>query len=119
MSGENIINEILNVYAWLDRMHLTFGILLAITGLLVLAAVFTAREAISWFLKVNDVKKDIQRLHEITLQLEGEIRTLQLLMRSEKPAAPEPPSPAPFTEHLQSENRDERRPDVGAFPISH
>lgn len=114
MSGEELIRDVLKVYAWLDRLELTSGMLLAVAAVLGLAMVVAAREAFSWFLKINDIKKDVGRLHEITLQLEGEIRTLQTLLRDGRKLPPDSRAETPSSAALT-----ERTSEPVAFPLSH
>lgn len=75
-----------NAYNLLEQFHISLTGLLVAALVFALAFIFAVREAASWFFKVDDVKRDIRRLHEITAQLEGEIKALQtLLIQTKEP----------------------------------
>lgn len=92
---------------------------LSVTGLLVLGAVlalgflFAIREAASWFFKVDDLKRDVRRLQELVLAIEGEVRVLQNVMAQGREAQATAAAPT-----LGAEKKPEAKVAAG-FPISH
>lgn len=94
-----MVDIIQNAYNVFEQLHLSVTGLLVASIVFALAFLFAVREAASWFFKVDDVKRDIRRLHEVTTQLEGEIKVVQTLLaqirepleqRSSKATAVEP-----------------------------
>lgn len=81
------LNTIQSIYGVIEQFNLSVSGLLVGIVLFSLALLFAMREIASWFFKVNDLKRDIARLHEITLQLEGELKLVQNLMAQGVPAA--------------------------------
>lgn len=80
MSLDGAIQAIQNIYAFMDKMDVTPGFLIGLALLLSLAGLFAVREAAAWFFKVEDLRTDIDRLHDIAVKLEGEIRVVQKLV---------------------------------------
>ena len=72
------------VYAFIDQMHLTITGLLVAVAILSLAFIFAVREAASWFFKIDDIKKDVRRVQNLILELEGEVKVMQELVSQAK-----------------------------------
>jgi uncharacterized protein (DUF3084 family) len=62
-------------YSLIEQFSVTGLVVAAIV--FVLAFLFAVREAASWFFKIDDIKRDVRNLHDVVLELEGEIRSLQ------------------------------------------
>lgn len=79
-----MLETIKNAYAIYEQLNISVTGLIVAALILALAFLFAVREAATWFFKVDDLKRDIHRLGEITVQLEGEIRALQNLLSQAK-----------------------------------
>jgi hypothetical protein len=77
---QDTLATIQNIYGLIDQFNLSVSALLAALVVFALALLFAVREMATWFFKVNDLKRDLARLHEITLQLEGELKLVQNLV---------------------------------------
>ena len=71
------LQNIFSLFEKFQDLHLTFGVILAIAALFFLALLFATREAMTWFFKINDLKRDVKRLNNATSELEGQIRSVQ------------------------------------------
>jgi hypothetical protein len=110
----------------LEELNISVTGVLVIMLILALAFLFAVREAATWFFKVDDVKRDIQNLREVTSQLEGEIRALHNIIGQAKqqaalnlvtPAADLPlPSPSTSRAPLHSTSS---KITSSQFPIVH
>lgn len=69
-------------YGWLDAAGISLETLLVASIVFLIAMLFASREAASWFLKTHDIKKDVARLEELTLELQGDVRALEVLIRT-------------------------------------
>jgi|GEM_PF-6348064 len=82
-----------DAYEMFDSLNLSVTALVVIG--LVFAAIFlvAAREAASWFFKIDDLKKDIKKVNQLVVDMEAEVRLLQgLLSQNMKLASPEAPT---------------------------
>lgn len=80
-----MLEAIKSTYAIFEQYHISMTGLMVIAILLALAFLFSVREAAAWFFKIDDLKRDIQRLRLISNQLESEIRSLQTLVDQNRP----------------------------------
>jgi hypothetical protein len=86
-----------DAYTMFDSLNLSVTALVAIGLVLGLVFIFAAREAASWFFKIDDLKKDVKKVSQLIVDMEAEVRMLQgLLSQNVKLATPvEPPVLAP------------------------
>lgn len=84
---DSIVKGVGDAYATFDSMQISVTALLI--GLVVFSFgfFFALREAASWFLKIDDVKKDVRRLRDLVLDMEGELHSLQAQMAKNKTAS--------------------------------
>jgi uncharacterized membrane protein len=82
-----MLDAIRSAYAIFEQLNISITGLLVIMLILALAFLFAVREAATWFFKVDDLKRDIHSLREVTAQLEGEIRALHNLIGQAKQQA--------------------------------
>lgn len=93
----SMIEIIESLYRFLEQLHLSVTGLVVAAAIFVLAFLFAVREAASWFFKIDDLKRDIGRLHEISLQLESELKLVQgLVIRMKETTASSPPTSTAF-----------------------
>jgi hypothetical protein len=132
-AGMNPIDFLNDAYAYYERLNVSATGLLAIAVIFFLALLFSIREAAAWFFKVDDVKRDVRKLHEATSQLEAEIKVLQGLIlqaKSHVPAPPpapaasasiESPSDTPASDSVADGARENKKAagKFGGFPINH
>lgn len=120
-----------SIYGWLEAVHVSPSALAGATLFLSLAFLLALREAAAWFLKTHDLKRDLARLEELSLQLEGQIRSVRDSIdrladaRSRTPTAegsgekpkPEQATPAPPVERASPKPaaREQRR----TFALKH
>jgi hypothetical protein len=78
-----------------DSLNLSVTALVVIGLVLAIVFIFAAREAASWFFKIDDLKKDVKKVGQLVVDMEAEVRLLQgLLSQNVKLATPpEPPVP--------------------------
>ena len=84
---------------------------------------FAARELLGWFFKIDDLKKDLARLHELSQNLESEMRTLHAVIYKDRQVT----GPAPTVVVPPAENRETGPTQLArkaaeksaAFPITH
>lgn len=95
-------------YELIESLNISFSTLLAAAIALVFIALFATREALSWFLKLDSLKKDVRSLRANMQSLEAEIRSLQELLKEQK-ASDELPPPANIAKLAGRES----------FPINH
>lgn len=79
-----MVESIRNAYLIFEQLNISVTALIVVVVLLSLAFLFSLREAASWFFKIDDLKTDIQSLHEVSSQLQSEIQTLQSLINEAK-----------------------------------
>ncbi len=102
-----------NVYALVEQVSVTALIVASVV--FTLAFLFAVREAASWFFKIDDIKRDVRKLHEVVVELEAEVRTLQSYLAQAK-------EPLKAVVNVASESAAatptpiEKKP---AFPITH
>ena len=79
-----------------DSLNLSVTALVVIGLVLAVVFIFAAREAASWFFKIDDLKKDVKKVSQLVVDMEAEVRMLQgLLSQNVKLATPpEPPMPS-------------------------
>lgn len=80
MNPELLPKVITDAYKMFDQLNLSVTSLVVIGVVLSLLFLFAAREAAAWFFKVDDVKKDVRKLRQLVIDLEGEMRSLQGLL---------------------------------------
>jgi hypothetical protein len=102
-----------------DRFSVTS--LIAIATVFAIALLFSVREAAAWFFKVDDIKRDIKAVHDLVLELESEVRSLQNQSNRLKPSLVRP---EPAAEHRTEQSSALRTPvqpakERPSFPISH
>jgi Na+-transporting NADH:ubiquinone oxidoreductase subunit NqrF len=84
-----------DAYTMFDSLNLSVTALVVIGLLLAVVFIFAAREAASWFFKIDDLKKDVKKVSQLVVDMEAEIRLLQgLLSQNVKLATPPEPQPA-------------------------
>jgi hypothetical protein len=117
--GESFGERIGEIYNTFDRLNISVEMLLVITVLLLTATLFAAREAAAWFFKVDDVKRDVRRLTDLTRELEAEIKGLRVSLEKGRPAT--------ISEIVEAETLPAEVPPqketspakAGSFPIVH
>ncbi len=72
------------LYAFYDQFNLSMTAWIAIAVICLVAMLFAARELLGWFFKIDDLKKDLARLHELSQNLESEMRTLQAVIYKDR-----------------------------------
>lgn len=116
---EEWINQ---VYAFIGQTNLSVTGIIAAAVIFCLALLFAVREAASWFFKVDDVKRDVKKLHKLTLDLESEIRSLHALIEAAQANAkahdPLKPAMSPPLAPLNV-NPVPEAPKSPTFPINH
>lgn len=75
-----MLDAIRNAYTLLEQLNISVTGLIVIMVILSLAFLFAIREAAAWFFKIDDLKRDINALREISTQMETEIHALQTLI---------------------------------------
>ena len=80
MNPEILPKIITDAYKMFDQLNLSVTSLVVIGIVLSLLFLFAAREAAAWFFKVDDVKRDVRKLRQLVIDLEGEMRSLQGLL---------------------------------------
>lgn len=75
-----MLEAIQNAYSVLDRLQFSMTQLLVITVIFSLTFIFAVREATSWFLKVDSLKKEMKKLNRTTAQLEADIKEVKALL---------------------------------------
>jgi Na+-transporting NADH:ubiquinone oxidoreductase subunit NqrF len=80
MNFEMLPKVITDAYKMFDQLNLSVTSLVVIGVVLTLMFLFAAREAAAWFFKVDDVKRDVRKLRQLVIDLEGEMRSLQGLL---------------------------------------
>jgi hypothetical protein len=109
-------------YALIDQLHLTMTGIVAGCAVLTLAFLFAVREAAAWFFKVDDVKRDVRRVKDLVLELEGEIKVLQELLSQAKRMNAGEPAIAEEARLVKVRSTiDVKKPKAksGGFPITH
>ena len=64
-------------YALLEKNGISLSMLIVAAVILVFALLFAAREAVSWFMKIDVVRRDIKKLRQTIERLEQEVRSTQ------------------------------------------
>ena len=78
-----------DAYEMFDSLNLSVTALVLIGLVLAVIFIFAAREAASWFFKIDDLKKDVKKVNQLVVDMEAEVRLLQgLLTQNLKLAAP-------------------------------
>jgi hypothetical protein len=90
MTVDAFLQYVQAAYSFLDRFHMSPRLLLGIAAILLLTAFLAVREAVTWFLKIETLKKDIRRLHSISARLDEELRAVRAFMEKQNPAASSP-----------------------------
>jgi hypothetical protein len=98
-----MLEAIQSAYAFFEQMHVTVTGLVVAIVLFALAFLFAIREAASWFFKVDDIKRDIGRLKEISLQLESEVRLIQGLVTQTTQALQQAQAAVPLASEAQAQ----------------
>lgn len=76
-------------YTMFDSLNLSVTALVVIGLVLSIVFIFAAREAASWFFKIDDLKKDVKKVGQLVVDMEAEVRLLQgLLSQTVKLATP-------------------------------
>lgn len=77
----DILPKILeDAYTMFDSLDLSVTSLVVIGLLLTIVFLFAAREAASWFFKIDDIKKDVKKVSQLIVEMEAEVRMLQGLL---------------------------------------
>ena len=95
---DSVVKAIGQAYAAFDSLQISMTALLIGLAVFSFGFFFALREAASWFLKIDDVKKDVRRLREIVLEMEAELRVAQSLIQKNQPALNEASSLTQETE---------------------
>lgn len=119
-----MLEAIRSTYDLIDQLHLTMTGLIAIVVVLAIAFLFAVREAASWFFKVDDIKRDVRKVQNLVLELEGEMKVLQELLANAKKSAR---SDSPVEEEARlvairapaPEPKAAGEKNSGSFPIVH
>jgi len=121
-----MLEAIRNAYTVFEQLNISVTGVIVLAVILALAFLFAVREAATWFFKVYEVKKDVLRLREVTVQLEAEIRTLHTLIsqvqtKTQPSFVAPPPAPqavtavsAPVEPSIPT-----KKPLPSQFPIVH
>ncbi len=97
--------------AYIAQLNVSVTGLIAAAVIFCLAFLFAIREAASWFFKVDDLKRDLRKLHQLTMELEKEIRSLQSSLKAVQNQE---------TQAIAAEMKEAAQsPKPGGFPISH
>jgi hypothetical protein len=102
-----LLDFIKNAYDTFEQYHVSITALIAVTLVLFIAFLFAMREAAAWFFKIDDIKRDIRKLHDLTVELESEVRTLQDIV------ANGPQASSPNTQAKTTTNKSV------SFPFNH
>ena len=87
-----------DAYALFDSLNLSVTALVGIGLALGVVFIFAAREAASWFFKIDDLKKDVKKVSQLIVDMEAEVRLLQgLLSQTVNAATPDEPPVASKT----------------------
>ncbi len=118
-----MIEAIQQAYEFFERMNISVTSLIVISLILSLTFLFAIREAASWFFKVDQLKRDLKRLKLSTAQLEGEIRSLRVLLTQSKQnslsvVSPAGASVAPLDQKQEGAPVKPSAPPA-SFPIVH
>ena len=81
---ENAVGFIQSCYALLEKNGISLNMLIIAAVVLVFALLFAAREAVSWFMKIDVVRRDIKKLRLTIERLEGEVRATQAQLTTAK-----------------------------------
>ncbi len=85
-----------DAYTMFDSLNLSVTALVVIGLVLAIVFIFAAREAASWFFKIDDLKKDVKKVSQLVVDMEAEVRMLQgLLSQNVKLATPHRTTPVP------------------------
>ncbi|MES2854350.1 MAG: hypothetical protein V4692_00725 [Bdellovibrionota bacterium] len=108
------------IYSLLDQAGLSVAGFLIVGALFSLALLFGFREAVTWFFKIDDIKKDLRRIRDSLNEVEGELRTLQTVYERQraKAGAAAEIEVGPETT-LQSEIAKPAPVKSPSFPIAH
>ena len=109
------LETVRKTYEIFDSLNLSVTGLLVLGVVLALGFLFAIREAAAWFFKVDDLKRDVRRLQELVLAIEGEVRVLQNVMAHGREAQAASTAQAMT---LGAEKKPEAKVAAG-FPISH
>ena len=80
MTIESLIKYVQDFYTWAQGLDTSPGYLLGLAALFAIAGLLALREAAGWFFKIDDIKRDIARVQDTTMQLEAELRKFQALL---------------------------------------
>jgi hypothetical protein len=69
-----------DAYTMFDSIDLSITSLVLIGLVLTIVFLFAAREAATWFFKIDDIKKDVKKVSQLVIDLEAEVRLLQGLL---------------------------------------
>jgi hypothetical protein len=75
-----LLDFIKNAYDTFEQYHISVTALIVATLVLFITLLFAMREAASWFFKIDDIKRDVRKLHALTVELEAELRLIQDLV---------------------------------------
>jgi hypothetical protein len=94
-----LLDFIKNAYDTFEQYHISVTALIVATLVLFIAMLFAMREAASWFFKIDDIKRDVRKLHSLTVELETELRLIQDLVlkgpaKQQEPELTQPASPS-------------------------
>lgn len=112
-----MIETIRGIYEVFDQLNLSVWGVLGIAFVLFVAFLFAVREAASWFFKVDDLKRDIQDLREVSQELRAELHTLQSLIQQLKGPAQNASPVAPTVPEYAPEEKPSK--PSGLFTITH
>ena len=115
-----LLDFIKNAYDTFEQYHISVTALIAVSLILFIALLFAMREAASWFFKIDDIKRDVRKLHQLTVELEAEIRAVQELVaqttlknQTIEDIKKVTPSPTPLNSQAQAAAKST------SFPFSH
>jgi uncharacterized protein (DUF3084 family) len=107
-------------YAFYDQLGLSVTGLLLAGAICLILLVFGLRELVTWFFKIDDIKRDLRRIRESLNEVEGELRTLQALRIQTEEKAAESIEDLPLENPELKEQAAKPAPTKGpSFPLIH
>lgn len=82
-SATSIVSAIQEIFAFFDSLNITATGWIVASVVFALALLFAVREAVSWFLKTDDLKRDLKRVRRALTELEGELKVVQNLLENQ------------------------------------
>ncbi len=93
MTIDDAIQALQSFYGFMDGLGISPGLLIGLAALLALAGLLAVREAAAWFFKIDELRRNIDRLCDAASRLESEVRVVRDLVKtSRETGAGEPAS---------------------------